>query len=97
LALAKEAGKTKDLKRMSIIKVTLIATGHFEKGICTSTDLVKIIEQTSPDVIFEETPPDKFDTLYSNKLRDSLESKAIKLYLQKRALDHFPVDMTVDD
>jgi hypothetical protein len=76
--------------------ITLIATGHSEKGICNSAELLKVIEQIAPEVIFEETPPDKFDALYSNKLNDSLESKTIKLYLHKRAVDHFPVDMPVD-
>jgi hypothetical protein len=76
--------------------ITLIATRHSEKGKCTSNELLKIIEQISPEVIFEETPPDKFDLLYNNKLRNSLESKAIKMYLQKKPIVHFPVDMNID-
>jgi hypothetical protein len=77
--------------------ITLIATGHSEKGKCTSNELLKIIEQIAPDVIFEETPPDYFDRLYKNMLPDCLESKAIKMYLEKKTIAHFPVDLQRDD
>ncbi len=73
--------------------ITLIATGHYEKGICTSDELGKIIEQISPDVIFEEVPPNIFQDLHKGLLCDSLETKAIKMYLQIHPIDHFPVDL----
>lgn len=72
--------------------ITLIATGHYEKGLCTSNELLKIIEQISPDVIFEEMSPSIFKLLYENKLEDALESTAVKWYLQKNEVDHYPVD-----
>lgn len=77
--------------------ITLIATGHYEKGICNSIELCNIIERISPDVIFEEIPPNKFLALYEGLNSYSLEQKAIKMYLQKNPIDHFPVDMNRDD
>jgi len=77
--------------------ITLIATGHYEKGICNSNELYDIIERISPDVIFEEVPPNKFAALYEDFNSYSLETKTIKKYLQKNSIDHFPVDMDRDD
>lgn len=77
--------------------IILIATGHNEKGICDSNELYNIIERISPDVIFEEVPPNKFDALYKGLINPSLEVKAIMKYLQKNPIDHFPVDMNRDD
>ncbi len=77
--------------------ITLIATGHYEKGICNSIELCNIIERISPDVIFEEVPPDKFAAIYEGLNSYSLEQRAIKKYLQKKYIDHFPVDMNSDD
>jgi hypothetical protein len=77
--------------------ITLIATGHKEKGLCNSHELFKIIEQISPDVIFEEIPPSKFEAVYAGTRQDSLEVKTIKAYLQKYPdVHHYPVDLDID-
>jgi hypothetical protein len=77
--------------------ITLIATCHNEKGLCTSLELFKMIEQIRPDVIFEEIPPGKFEAVYAGARQESLEVKAIKSYLQKHPdTPHHPVDLDID-
>jgi hypothetical protein len=77
--------------------ITLIATRHKESGECTSNELYRIIDQIAPDVIFEEVPPSKFDSVYKGLLRDSLETNAIKRYLEKQSIAHVPVDADIDE
>ena len=77
--------------------ITLIATGHTERGICNSLELYKIIEQVAPQVIFEEVPPSKFEAVYDGKRGDSLETKTIKRYLQKYTVKHFPIDLDTSE
>lgn len=77
--------------------ITLVATGHKEKGLCNANELYKIIEQICPDVIFEEIPPLKLEAVYSGTRQASLEVKAIKEYLQKYpGILHYPVDLDID-
>lgn len=77
--------------------ITLIATGHKENGLCNSKELFKIIEQISPDVIFEEIPPGKFEAVYVGTRQASLEVKTIKAYLQKYPdVHHYPVDLDIE-
>ena len=77
--------------------ITLIATGHQEKGLCNSHELFKIIEQISPEVIFEEIPPGKFEAVYAGTRQESLEVKTIKAYLQKYPdVHHYPVDLDIE-
>ena len=77
--------------------ITLIATGHKERGMCNSSELYKIIQQIAPDVIFEEVPPGKFAGVYAGSRRDSIETSTIKRFLQKHPIAHFPVDMDIDE
>lgn len=74
-------------------RITLIATGHKEHGICNSNELYKIIEQVNPDIIFEELSPPGFAAIYEGPRSDTLETKTIKLYLKKYPIAHFPVDL----
>ena len=76
--------------------IIILATGHRESGICNSNELIKIIAQIAPDIIFEEVPPKKFDGVYKGSISDSLETKTIKRYLHKHAIDHFPVDQDIN-
>lgn len=77
--------------------ITLIATVHKEKGLCNSHELFKIIEQISPNVIFEEIPPGKFEAVYAGTRQESLEVKTIKEYLQKYPdTHHYPVDLDIE-
>jgi hypothetical protein len=77
--------------------ITLIATRHKENGQCTSNELYRIIDQIAPDVIFEEIPPGKFDTVYKGLRHASLEILTIKRYLQSHPIPHFPVDLDIDE
>jgi hypothetical protein len=77
--------------------ITLIATNHTEKELCNSNELFKIIEQIGPDIIFEEIPPGKFEAVYAGTRQDTLETQAIKPYLQKYpATYHYPVDIDIE-
>lgn len=77
--------------------ITLIATGHKEKGLCNAHELFKIIEQINPDVIFEEIPPGKFEAVYAGTRLASLEVTTIKAYLQKNpGVHHYPVDLDIE-
>lgn len=78
-------------------KITLIATRHQESGQCTSDELYQIIEQIAPDVIFEEVPSSKFESVYEGLRQDSLETYTIKRYLNKHPIPHFPVDAETDE
>ena len=77
--------------------ITLIATGHSERGVCNSNELYKIIESIAPEVIFEEVPENKFDALYKGLLKESLEVTTIKKYLKKYPVAHFPVDLEINE
>ena len=76
--------------------IILIATGHREQGKFSSKELLKLIGRITPEIIFEEVPPIKFKGVYEGTISDSLETKTIKRYLDKHPIDHFPVDLDVD-
>jgi len=76
--------------------ITLIATGHKERGMCNSNELYKIIERIAPEIIFEEVPPQKIAGVYNGSIPGCLESQAIKRYIHEHPIDHFPVDKDVD-
>ena len=76
--------------------ITLISTGHYETGLCSSQELLKLIESINPDVIFEEVPQNKFDLIYNGLLSDSLETLAVKAYLKNSQIPHFPVDLELE-
>jgi pheromone shutdown protein TraB len=76
--------------------VTLIATKHKERGICTSNELYKIIDRISPEIIFEEIAPSKFESIYEGASWYSLETDAIKAYLKTYPITHLPVDLNFD-
>lgn len=82
---------------MQRCSITVIATRHQENGQCTSNELYRIIERVSPDVIFEEIPPGKFDAVYKGLRQPSLEVQTIKRYLQSHFVPHFPVDLDTDE
>ena len=77
--------------------ITLIATGHKENGLCNTKELFKIIEKISPDVIFEEIPPGKFEAVYAGTRQASLEVEIIKAYLKRYpGVHHYPVDLDIE-
>lgn len=55
-------------------------------------ELHKIIEEISPEIIFEELSYSLFDESYKEKKLITLETNAIKKYLQNHNIEHIPVD-----
>jgi len=74
--------------------ITLICTRHKETGACNSIELLKIIERYQPEVIFEELRPTRYDAYYTpdcwGMTEKSLETDAIKQYLQYHDVKHIP-------
>lgn len=82
-----------------MFNITLICTAHKEIGKCNSIELFKIIEYYNPEIIFEEISPAVYDECYGIKNRLTLETSAIKMYLQKQKIKHIPVvgsELTTD-
>src|SRR5688500_15134416 len=72
--------------------INLICTRHNEGGNCNSDTLFGIIESINPDIIFEELSKDNYDSSYKEQSLITLETSAIKKYLQYRTITHIPVD-----
>ena len=71
--------------------ITLICTTHIEIGNCNLRELCRIIEENNPEIIFEELSLAVYNECYGIQNRITLETSAIKLYLQKRKIEHIPV------
>lgn len=74
-----------------MFNITIIFTAHKEIGKCNSRELLRIIEKYKPEVIFEEISSAVFDQCYGIQNRFTLETNAIKLYLEKGNVIHIPV------
>lgn len=72
--------------------ITLICTRHEEAGKCNSNELYRIIENISPEIIFEEIPPTFFDKYNKHKTHRNLETITISRYLEAHKIEHIPVD-----
>lgn len=77
--------------------ITLISTVHKEYGNCNSNELLKIIENIRPDVIFLEAQKDNFSR-YAQMIfsqfgifNERLEIKAIQKYSQNHTFEYVPV------
>lgn len=79
-------------KRIEMYNITLICTKHKECGNCNSMELHKIIKEICPEIIFEELSYSHFDKAYKEKSLITLETNAIKKYLQNHKIEHIPVD-----
>jgi len=78
--------------------ITLISTIHKERGKCNSDELLKIIEEICPDVIFLEafesnyTDYDRFlFSTYGVSPNKKLEIEAIQKYSQINSFEYIPV------
>jgi hypothetical protein len=71
--------------------ITLICTSHSESGKCNSRELYKIIGEFKPEIIFEELSLAAFNECYGPNNRFTVETSAIKKYLQNHKLKHIPV------
>lgn len=70
--------------------ITLICTVHKDMGKCNSKELLKLIKKNKPDVIFEELSETTYRECYELG-RETLESSAIKMYLEDNNVNHIPV------
>ncbi len=75
-----------------MFNITLIFTRHKECGNCNSMELHKLIEKICPEIIFEELSFSHYDESYKEKTLITLETNAIKKYLQNHKIEHIPVD-----
>lgn len=82
---------------MQLHNVTLISTIHKEYGNCNSFELLKIIENICPDVIFLEafannySPYDQMMLSQFGIYKERLELQAIQKYSQNHTFEYVPV------
>jgi hypothetical protein len=72
--------------------ITLICTMHREIGKCNSNELFKIIEKINPEIIFDEIPSSRFNAHFIERSVITLETNAIKLYMNNHKVNIIPVD-----
>lgn len=75
-------------------KITLICTTHHENGQCNSKELLSILCNINPEIIFEELSIKAFKQCYQTRTRFTLEASAIILYLLNHDIKHIPVVKT---
>ena len=73
-------------------RITLVFTVHSEKGLCNEAELLKILEELDPEVVFEEVRPEDHEWLYRNESKHSLEMQAISRYRKIKPILQVPVD-----
>ena len=69
---------------------TLICTKDVEFGKCNSKELLYLIKENRPDLIFEELSQASYKECYEQD-RITLETTAIKMYLEDNCVKHIPV------
>ena len=72
--------------------ITVIFTSHSEDGECNASEFCKILGKVNPEVIFEELSLFGFNLFYRENKSDTLETMAVKMYLQNFKVRHIPVD-----
>lgn len=73
--------------------ITLICTKDVEFGKCNSNELLNLIEENRPDIIFEELSQTSYKECYEQD-RKTLVSTAIKMYMEHSKIKHIPVVST---
>jgi len=72
--------------------ITTLCTSHSEQGLCNAAELLNILEEIGPSVIFEELRPADFDLYHGDGSKQTLEIRAIRSYLIGRKVQQVPVD-----
>ncbi|HKC34706.1 MAG TPA: hypothetical protein VKB95_01550 [Chitinophagaceae bacterium] len=72
--------------------ITVIFTRHHRTGNCNSFELLNIIQNVEPDVIFEELSCSQFSESYEQNNLITVETNAVKEYLKNYRIEHIPVD-----
>lgn len=80
-----------------IEKILLIGTFHKEEGACTSYELIRVIQEISPTVIFCEASPENFTAMLTATERfNPPEFKALRTLTQNTSIEFVPVDLHGD-
>ncbi|UOB17517.1 hypothetical protein [Abyssalbus ytuae] len=81
--------------------VIVLGTFHTEVEACTSQELLRIVKQISPEIVFCEAPPEIFpDMIAAEKNFNTPEIKVIRELLKESNIKIIPVDVygiAVDD
>jgi hypothetical protein len=78
--------------------IIVISSFHNQLGKCSPDELYRIIEEIQPEIIFEELCLDTFSMVYADdSVPNTIEAIAIKKYLRKYPVKHFPVDTYPDN
>jgi hypothetical protein len=72
--------------------IILICTIHGELGKCNSNELYEIIKIIKPEVIFDEIPSSRYNIHFVEQSVSTLETEAIKMYLENHNAKIIPVD-----
>ena len=72
--------------------ITIVFTVHNEQGLCNQAELVRILREIDPEVIFEELRPLDFAEMYQESARHTLEMKAIIEFRNEKPVEQVPVD-----
>lgn len=76
-------------------RITLVCSTHRENGLCSSSELLRILRHIEPEIVFEEIRPDHFATFSSQGIDWSLEARAVSMYSEHRTIRRVPVDRYV--
>jgi hypothetical protein len=76
-------------------KIIVVCSAHKERGFCNSKELLGILEQLKPDIIFEELSSRLFEKCYVYNEASFLETDTIKQLLRKVETKHIPVDIDI--
>jgi hypothetical protein len=72
--------------------LTVVLTAHRDAGLCNEDELLRILRDIDPGVIFEELSSASFRCAYGDMSMNTLEVRAIRRLLKEKAILHFPVD-----
>ena len=74
-------------------EITILFSFHMQNGRCNPSELFRIIETISPEVIFEELPLYVFEEIYAEGNNPkTVEATTIKEYHKIYQVEHVPVD-----
>jgi hypothetical protein len=72
--------------------VSVVCTVHEAQGLANASELLAILTQIQPEVIFLEVPLAAFDEYYESCSRQNLESITVRRYRENHLVELVPVD-----
>lgn len=76
--------------------VFVIGTYHFEDGACASVELIKIIKEINPEVVFCEASPKKLPLFIKRTDVITPEMEVIKVLIKENTIKIVPIDVEED-